>query len=215
LKISFNTTDDSIEQVLEVIKAAYGVEVTLGAAPEPAQPQELEPVVVESDSAQEQDSVSEPEAATPAEEPVAAAAEQAVEAKAPARRTRSTAKLVRADGAEAAEETKAAPAKKATVKKTATKKAPANKAAVEKTASKKASAPRRRAAAAKATATDAAPGRGRAARATATKSANAQKGVKPEAKLVRAWAREQGLENVPGRGTLPARIYEQYSAAHA
>jgi hypothetical protein len=212
LKISFDTTDDSVEQVLEVIKAVYGVDVTLARAPKPAQPQEFEPVVAESDSVQEQGLVSEPQVAAPAEEPVAAAAKQAAEATAPAKRTRSRS-VAKADAAPAGKETKTEPPKKA-AKKTATKKTPVNKPAAKKAASKKASAPRPRAATAETTAPAAAPGRGRGTRAAATKSA-AQKSARPEAKLVRAWAREQGLENVPGRGTLPARIYEQYSAAHA
>jgi len=207
LKISFDTTDDSVEQVLEVIKAVYGVDVTLAGAPQPAQPREFEPVAAGSVSVPEQGSVSEPEVAAPAEEPVAAAAEQAAQATAPAKRTRSrsAAKLAKADAAQAGEETKTEPPKKAAV----------NKPVAKKTATKKASAPRPRAATAETTAPDAAPGRGRGTRAAATKPASAQKGARPEAKLVRAWAREQGLENVPGRGTLPARIYDQYAAAHA
>jgi hypothetical protein len=217
LKISFDTTDDSVEQVLEVIKAVYGVDVTLAGAPQPAQPREFEPVAAGSVSVPEQGSVSEPEVAAPAEEPVAAAAEQAAQATAPAKRTRSrsAAKLAKADAAQAGEETKTEPPKKAAVKRTATKKAAVNKPVAKKTATKKASAPRPRAATAETTAPDAAPGRGRGTRAAATKPASAQKGARPEAKLVRAWAREQGLENVPGRGTLPARIYDQYAAAHA
>jgi hypothetical protein len=216
LKISFDTTADSIEQVLEVIKAVYGVEVALEGAPEAAQLPELESVVVESDSGQEQASVREPEVAAPAEEPVTAVEESAAEAPTPAKRARSRSAVK-------------APAKKATTKKTAAKKetakaesgeeaetAPAKKTATKKpaakkTASRKSSALRSRKALEPSEAVNR---RGSGTRASAAKSQSAD-GAKPEAKVVRAWAREQGLENISGRGTLPAWAYEQYAAAHA
>jgi Lsr2 len=41
----------------------------------------------------------------------------------------------------------------------------------------------------------------------------APKAAEPDAKAVRAWAKEQGIE-VPSRGALPAEAVERYQAAH-
>ncbi|WP_133260063.1 hypothetical protein [Streptacidiphilus pinicola] len=239
MRISFDTTADSFEQVLQVIKAAYGVDVTLEGTPGPTHLHEFGSVVVESDSAQEQGSAPQPEVAALAQQSVAAVEEPAAEAAALPKRARSasavtapakkastaksaankaaamkeTANLAKADAAVAGEEGQSAPAKKTTAKKSAVKKAPVNRAAAKKAASKKMSAPRPQRATEETTAPKAVPGRGRGSRAVAVKPQGAQAGARPEAKLVRAWAREQGLDNVRDRGTLPAWLYEQYVAA--